>query len=165
MCANAVWTDTLLSPHTAQFTHQQIEFSKSFSVNYSRLYEVQAQCDERAEFYINGKLFLTSSNWVDAPNRAVISLTAGVHTLRVFAVNNIGGAGVAFTLRDTENIDSAKTHWIQYGKNEKRDWSCPTSYVSCVPSTLYIDYGRCSSVCRRFAVLRSACKTKNVNVL
>ncbi len=44
------------------------------------------------------------------PNRTVISHTAGVHTLRISAVNYVVAAGFAFTLRDTENIDSAKTH-------------------------------------------------------
>jgi hypothetical protein len=28
----------------------------------------------------------------------------------------------------TRNIDTAKSHWIQYGKNEERDWSCDDDY-------------------------------------
>jgi hypothetical protein len=36
----------------------------------------------------------------------------------------------------TRNIDTAKSHWIQYGKNEKRDWRCPESYY----------YGRCLTI-------------------
>jgi hypothetical protein len=28
----------------------------------------------------------------------------------------------------TSNIDTAKSHWIQYGKKEKRDWSCHDYY-------------------------------------
>jgi hypothetical protein len=34
------------------------------------------------------------------------------------------------------NIDAAKTHWIQIGKNEKRDWSCPASYPM-LPETIF----------------------------
>ena len=27
------------------------------------------------------------------------------------------------------NIAAAKGHWVQYGKNEKRDWSCPDKKI------------------------------------
>jgi hypothetical protein len=40
-------------------------------------------------------------------------------------------------VRGTKNIDKAKSHWIQYGKNEKRDWSCHDYYYDILPGSIF----------------------------
>jgi streptogramin lyase len=132
MNANAVW----LPSDTGS-----VEVSTSLSVTSSRAYEVQGQCDDQATFYIDGNVVLTGGGFTGAPKSAVISLTAGVHTLRISGVNNGWAAGVAFTLRNTEegltSTFSALTLTGSLTGRQNKFWGgvlAPNGHIYFVPS-------------------------------
>lgn len=98
MNANAVWL-----PYDAG----SIDVSTTIPISFAGDYELQGQCDNAAVFYIDGNVVLTTGGFGGAPNTAVISLTAGNHTLRIVGTNYGGPAGVAFTIGSGDSFSGA----------------------------------------------------------
>lgn len=84
-----------------------VDITTTISIPTTGSYELQGQCDNYATFYIDGVAVLSTPGFQGAPNRTVVSLTSGNHSLRIVGTNTGGPAGVALTIGNGDSFSGA----------------------------------------------------------
>ena len=78
---------------------------RKYTATYTGTYYIKATADNKADVYIDNVLVASpSENFNQVPSSITITLTAGVHVIRIRAYNSESDAGVAVAIYNSSNI-------------------------------------------------------------
>lgn len=101
--AYAVWPSTQPASGAAAANTSALIFRK-YTATYTGTFYIKATADNSADIYIDGVYITAAENYNVVPTAVAITLTAGVHIIKIRAYNSESLAGVAVALYNSSNI-------------------------------------------------------------